>query len=412
APKFPHSEALRLMLLQYRLQGHEAALKIVKKTLTHMYRGGVYDQQEGAFFRYSTTKDWSVPHYEKMCEDNAKLLVTFLEAYQFTGESVFKDAATGILGYVTSKLSDQQNGGFFGSQDADEVYYELGLSERKNRTAPRVDQTLYVNWNAMMVSGYLLAWAVLGKKSYRDFAFKTVDLLLDKAFSVKDGISHYVIDDKSFVRGLLSDQVFMARCLLDCYQVSSDQRFLDKAESLAKFMLGNLWDENGGFNDKPENGEAFGALKLLDKPLEENSVAAEVFLRLYHLTGTQRYVDVAKKTLDFFALNYQRYGVMGAVYGLAVEWFLHPMQVHVVGSKKSESTTRFLEQSLKAYYPIKVVEVVDPTQNKHRINKLGYQADNVARAYVCFGGSCNVVEDSTKIAEHIRGKTDGNKNGT
>ena len=408
APKFPHSEALRLILLQHRLQGHEAALSIVEKTLTHMYRGGVYDQEEGGFFRYSTTKDWSIPHYEKMCEDNAKLLVTFLEMYQFTGEPVFKDATQGILGYVTSKLSDQQNGGFFGSQDADEVYYKHTLSERKSRTAPRIDQTLYVNWNGMMVSSFLLACVVLGESRYRDFTVKTVDLLLDKAFSQEKGISHYIVDGKSFLCGLLGDQVFMARCLLDCYQVCSDRRFLVKAESLARFMLCNLWDENSGFYDKPQNGEALGALKLRDKPLEENSVAAEVFLRLYYLTGSQRYFDVAKKTLDFFALNYQRYGVMGSVYGLAVEWFLHPMQIHVVGSKESELTNRLLEQSLKAYYPIKVVEVVDPDQNMQRLKKLGYQADGVPRAYVCFGGSCSLVEDPNKIGEHIRGKTDGN----
>ncbi len=65
-----------------------------------------------------------------MCEDNAKLLINYLEAYQFTGEETFKDTAKGILGYVTAKLSDQKNGGFFGSQDADEVYYKLSLPER------------------------------------------------------------------------------------------------------------------------------------------------------------------------------------------------------------------------------------------------------------------------------------------
>ena len=57
APKFPHREALRLALLQHHLHGHKAALNIVKKTLTAMRAGGIYDKEDGGFFRYSTTRD-------------------------------------------------------------------------------------------------------------------------------------------------------------------------------------------------------------------------------------------------------------------------------------------------------------------------------------------------------------------
>ena len=408
APKFPHSEALRLALLQHHLHGHKAALNIVKKTLTAMRAGGIYDKEEGGFFRYSTTRDWSIPHYEKMCEDNAKLLINYLEAYQFTGEEAFKDTAKGILGYVTAKLSDQKNGGFFGSQDADEVYYNLSLPERQNRVAPRIDQTLFVNWNAMMVSSYLFASAVLENRKYQDFALRTVELLLETAFSPKNGMKHYIIEGKSRLSGLLTDQVHMVKCLMDSYQVTSDRKFLDNAEALAEFLLAKFWDNNGGFYDRSEESGSFGALKLFDKPLEENSVAADAFLRLYHLTGKQKYLEAAKKTLEFFVSNYQRYGIMGTVYGLAVELHLHPMQIHIVGSRKEEVTRRFLKESLKAYYPLKVVESIGPEHNQDRLKCLGYPVTDVLTTYVCFGGTCNSVEDPGKIAKLVRGKTDGN----
>jgi uncharacterized protein YyaL (SSP411 family) len=289
APKFPHSGALRLALLQHHLQGHKAALNIVKKTLTEMRNGGIYDKEEGGFFRYSTTRDWSIPHYEKMCEDNAKLVVNYLEAYQVTGENVFRDTAKGILAYINAKLSDQENGGFYGSQDADEVYYKLSLPERLKRTSPRIDRTLFINWNAMMISAYLLASVVLDDQSYQDFALRTVKLLLETSLSPKNGIAHYLIEGKSHLSGLLTDQVHMIQCLIDSYQITSDREFLDRAESLADFMLDKLWSGTGGFYDKPEGIGAFGALKLLDKPLDENSVAADAFLRLHHLTGKQKY---------------------------------------------------------------------------------------------------------------------------
>jgi uncharacterized protein YyaL (SSP411 family) len=402
APKFPHSEALSMALLQNHLQGHKAALNIVKKTLTSMAAGGIYDKEEGGFFRYSITRDWGIPHYEKMCEDNAKLLINYLEAYQATGEESFRDTAKGILSYINRKLSDQKNGGFYGSQDADEFYYKLNLKERQNKAPPRIDRTVFVNWNAMMSSAYLLASAVLEESSCQKFALRTVDLLLKEAFSPKNGMSHYLIEGSSHLSGFLTDQAHMIKCLIDSYQVSSDRKFLDNAESLALFMLDNLWDDAGGFYDKPKDVGAFGALKLLDKPLEENSVAADTFLRLHHLTGKQEYLEISKKTLEFFASDYQRYGIMGAVYGLAVELFLRPVQIHVIGSLKDGVTRRFRSDSLKAYNPLKVVETLDPVLDHDRLNALGYPVTETPTAYVCFEGTCKTVKDPKNIAKSIR----------
>ena len=403
SPKFPHTEALRLVLLDHHLHGQEAALTIVKKTLTAMAEGGIYDKEENGFFRYSTTRDWSIPHYEKMCEDNAKLLVNYLEAYQVTGNKNFKNTAKGILSYVNSKLSDQKNGGFYGSQDADEIYYTLSLTERRTKTPPTIDHTLFVNWNSLMVTSYLFASVVLAEPAYQKFALQTVDLLLKTAFSEITGMSHYITNGKSNLSGLLTDQVNMTKCLIDSYQVTGAQKFLDYAEKLAKFMVSKLWDESGGFYDKPKDNNAFGALKQLDKPLEENSTAADAFFRLYQLTGKKIYLETATKTLEHFASEYKKYGIMGAGYGLAVAMYLHPVQVHVIGSKKDPATRRLQNEILKAYNPLKTVETLDPVLQPDRLKALGYPAPNQPTAYVCAEGKCNCFTDPKGIAEKIGG---------
>jgi len=408
APKFPHSAALRFALLQYHLHGHTAALNIVKKTLKTMGSGGIYDAEEGGFFRYSTTRDWSTPHYEKMCEDNAKLLVNYLEAFQATREFDFRKTAKGILRYINSKMSDHENGGFFGSQDADEIYYKLKLSERKTKTPPRIDKTLFVNWNAIMVSSYLLASTVLDEPAYQEFAFKTVDRLLDSTLSLKNGVKHFIVDNRSYLSGLLTDQVHMIKCLLDCYQTSSEVKYLESAETLSGFLLDKMWDNNGGFFDRVEDTEAFGALKLSDKPLEENSVAVDALLRLYHLTGKQNYLDAAKKTLEFFAKTYKEYGIMAAIYGLAVELYLSPVHIHIIGSRKKDVTNQFHKESLKTYNPLKIVEVIDPKYDKDRLKILGYPYSKQPILYVCSGNKCNSTKDPTKIAELGGGKRYGN----
>jgi uncharacterized protein YyaL (SSP411 family) len=79
----------------------------------------VYDQLAGGFHRYSVDERWLVPHFEKMSYDNSELLRNYLHAWQVTQNSLFRETAEGIIGWVDEVLSDQENGGFYASQDAD-----------------------------------------------------------------------------------------------------------------------------------------------------------------------------------------------------------------------------------------------------------------------------------------------------
>jgi uncharacterized protein YyaL (SSP411 family) len=150
-PKFPHTEALELALLRFHYTDEKEMMTVASRTLDKMGKGGVYDSVEGGFFRYSTTRDWSIPHFEKMAEDNAKLLTVYLHAYQLTSNPFYKEVAEGIIRYVDNVLTDRSKSGFYGSQDADEEYYKLDREARKKHGGPKVDQTIYTNYNALFV---------------------------------------------------------------------------------------------------------------------------------------------------------------------------------------------------------------------------------------------------------------------
>jgi uncharacterized protein YyaL (SSP411 family) len=226
-------------------------------------------------------------------------------------------------------------------------------------------------------------------------------MVLDTGFSSRHGAAHYIVEGESYLSGFLTDQVHLLRCLIDCYQLTLERKFLDRAECVACFMLDKLWSETGGFYDKPKDADVFGALKLLDKPLEENSVAVDGLLRLHYLTGKDDYLEAARKTLEFFVSSIEGYGIMGCVYGLAAELYLHPMQVHIVGSRKDYVTRRFLTESLKAYNPLKVVEVIDPNVDTERLREFGYPVADAPTAYVCFGGKCGLVEAPEEMGEAV-----------
>ena len=118
APKFPTPHQYMFLLRYWKKTGEKKALEMVEKSLEAMHRGGIYDHIGYGFARYSTDKQWLVPHFEKMLYDNALLAYTYLEAYQGTGKEYLKNAAEEIFTYV---LRDMQNpqGGFYSAEDAD-----------------------------------------------------------------------------------------------------------------------------------------------------------------------------------------------------------------------------------------------------------------------------------------------------
>jgi uncharacterized protein YyaL (SSP411 family) len=118
SPKFPMSGAVEFLLNRYFLAGNETAGFAVRKTIESMAKGGFHDQIGGGFHRYSVDEAWIVPHFEKMADDNAWLLRTYVNAWSVFGDAYFRRVAEGIIFFVREVLSDP-DGGFYASQDAD-----------------------------------------------------------------------------------------------------------------------------------------------------------------------------------------------------------------------------------------------------------------------------------------------------
>ncbi|MBV9085484.1 MAG: thioredoxin domain-containing protein, partial [Acidobacteriaceae bacterium] len=118
APKFPRPVVLNYLLRYYALENNGEALEMTAATLRAMSKGGMHDHLGGGFHRYSVDERWFVPHFEKMLYDQAQLAVSYLEAYQITGEPSFAEVARGIFTYVLRDMTDS-SGAFYSAEDAD-----------------------------------------------------------------------------------------------------------------------------------------------------------------------------------------------------------------------------------------------------------------------------------------------------
>jgi uncharacterized protein YyaL (SSP411 family) len=120
APKFPSIVNLDF-LWRWWLADPEArahAREMAVRQLDAMQAGGIHDQLGGGFHRYSTDRDWQVPHFEKMLYDQAQIANAYLEGWLVTGRSDYAATARDVFAYVNRDLSGAE-GGFLSAEDAD-----------------------------------------------------------------------------------------------------------------------------------------------------------------------------------------------------------------------------------------------------------------------------------------------------
>ena len=389
-PKFPSPEVLDLAFIQYQKTKNKKYLDMALKTLDGMYEG-LYDKTDFGFFRYSVTQDWKLPHYEKMLDTNAGLLRNYAIAFNITKNQKYKKIAEGIIGYANKFLSDGKNGGFYGSQDADEDFYHLSLKEKENRKHPHVDKTIYVDWNSIMISSYIKAGAILNDEKVIEFAIKTIDFILKNCYDKKNGLFHF-FDGKRNVNGLLADNIYFLNCLIDAYFITQNKKYLESIKEITDFILKNFYDiKNGGFFDKSTNGD-FGTLKHKDKQFLENSYSAIVFLRLYFLTKEEKYKQAAEDTLIYFADSYLHFGYFAAMYAVAADMLLSgEIKVDIVDKKE------MIDLCVGTPNPRVVVNFIEKKKQKDS----GYEMEG---AYVCKGTVCKgPIKDNKKLEEELFG---------
>ena len=382
-PKFPQPDTIELALAVGQAERNQALLDIASHTLRAMAEGGVYDPVSGGFFRYSTTADWSVPHYEKMLDGNARLLSTYLHGAQVFDEQVFWETTHGILRFTEELLREPESGAFAGSVVADEEYYRLRADERALRPPPAVDPTLFTDWNGMMVSALLEAAAVLDEPYYAHLGLEALEAIWGRNFAPGAGMAHYY-DGAPQVPGLLSDQAWLGQALLDAQAYTGAGDYQARAETLMEIMQARLLDPDvGGFYDIPHDAAALGRLQERLKLLPENAVAADLALRLHRLTGKEEYYEAGVGALEAVAPLYGPYRQHAAPYGLAVYRFVHPpLHLIVVGDPQAEASRTLRRAALGMYDPNRLVESLDPGAAPQRLEQLGLGAEPSPALYV------------------------------
>ena len=422
-PKQPPWEALNFLAARFGLTGDRSILGSVETTLQGM-RHGIYDHKDRGFFRYSVTRDWKVPHYEKMLVSNASLAMTYLDAYQITRKRPYKVAVEGILSYLLDTLYDPSAGLFYASQDADEPFYQMSWKDRDMTPSPPVDRTFYAGWNALAADALVRAGDALGDPTHRRVGSEILERLWGQSWTPTDGLQRRV-GETGDAASVLIDQVNFLRGWLTLYQSSGLGDCLERAVEIAGTVERLFGAANGGCYDTTAPRSFEDAFLPREQAVLDNSAWAETLLILSHLTGCESYSTQAAAVLEIFE------GVVpgktylgdhssrrmeedeealflpaGSAWGRAKDFLNHgPVSLVLVGDASRKEYQRLHEAALRIYAPYRVVRPLDYETDADRIGELGFPLRPEAALYACMGDRCLApISTPGKVRELGRSK--------
>ena len=390
--KFPMTGALHFLLDRWERTRDDRSRAIVVASLHAMSSGGMYDRVEGGFYRYSTTRDFSVPHFEKMLEDLSGLLLACARAAAMFDDAELGRVAIEVRSYLDARLWNAAAGGYGGSQDADESYYALDGPGRAASAPPYVDPTIYTSWNAEAARALIRAGPLLERfgADSREWTQRGTAVLGSLwARLLVDGLMCRYDDGAPHVRGLLGDQAWAAWAALDAFEASGDSQWLRRALALVDATDALFDADAGAFADRLDGTPAPGRLAERSYPLDDNALVARTLLKLAALTDDASRRERARRVLEANADSYRTYGMFAAPFGsAALDWFSPPLEVRVVGRATDAASVALRETARRAVANALVIDSIDPERDSDRARSLGYADGGEPNAYVCDERSC------------------------
>ncbi len=449
APKFPQTFSLQFLLAYSYLTGDKLARDHVKLSLDAMLSGGIYDQVGGGFARYSTDREWKVPHFEKMLYDNALLVSLYSDAFLFTGEQAYREIIEETMQFILREMTDPE-GGFYAAIDADSegvegkfytwknqelenilgrdaknfsAYYQatetgnwehtnilfrkigdgkngpdkkefeknrqMLLANRDKRIRPGLDDKILLGWNALMNTACSKAFAATGKEDYRQMAIRNMNFLYSNLIAgEKEGFHHSWKNKPSGQPAFLDDYAGMIRALIQLQEITGERDWLNKAKTLAELVL-----ERFSATESPLFYFASGEqadLVIRKKEIYDGATPSGNSIMAQNLLHLSVLFDIP----DWKQRSQQMVGNLGELisrHPLSFgNWLILATEM-AYGTREIAVTGRkargYLTDILKIYLPHKILMISDGPEQGFPLLK-GKAFDNEISLYLCSDYTC------------------------
>ena len=310
APKFPGTMSLQFLCRANFFQKDADIEKHIHLSLQKMMYGGIFDQIDGGFARYTVDKKWIIPHFEKMLYDNALLIQLYAEVYMATSNKEYLHVVLRSLDFLEREMMNEEFG-FYSSYDADSEgvegkYYTYTYDEIQTLLGEDIE----------FVSR-LYNIEKTGNWEHTNILYRSVDNnVLSSEFSmnikeVENKIelinTKLLVLRKSRIKPGLDDKIILSWNALTCsafvmaYKATALKKFRDTAIKNLEFL-------STAFEDKNMAGQLFhtykNGLAKHNAFIEDYAAMIQALLDVYEITADEKYLLRAQLHTTFVMENF------------------------------------------------------------------------------------------------------------
>jgi hypothetical protein len=368
--------------------------KIVYETLEFVDRelcspeGGYYASldadSEGEEGKYYV---WSEKEIKEILQDDASL---FIDHYGITATGNWEhNKNIPDINYGEKDVAKKYN--LAEGQFSEKIIFlnKKLMGEREKRVRPGTDDKILTSWNALMAKGFIDAYKAFGKERFLFSAKRNIDFLLKNVCAENNSLYRNYKNGKATIFGFLDDYAFLITALIEYYQVSFDETYLQKANDLTKYVNAHFFDKATGmflYTDDQHSNLIARKMEVTDNviPASNSEMAKNLYLlglyfedKNYEDQAAQSVKNVIveiKKNLNYYsnwaqALILQTYS---------------PNEIAIVGNDWKEKLAEFQ----KEYFPN---NIYSGGENESTLPLLeGKLIAGKTMIYVCQNKSCGL----------------------
>jgi len=272
-----------------------------------------------------------------------------------------------------------------------EKWKENLLQARNKRPRPHLDDKTLTSWNALMIKGYTNAYRSFKNPHYKEIAVKNASFLLNNQVQKDGSLYHSYKEGNSSISGFSEDYANVIDAFIAVYQITLDEKWLNKAKELTDYSLSHFFDKKTNMFYFTSNSSK----KLITRKFEvrddaiagSNSVFAQNLFLLGHYYSNATYSKIAKQMLHNVTEDAVKYPTEYYNWlNLLLNYTGNYYEVAIAGK---EALSKI--QALQTHYLPNILIAGSTKESRLPIMESRY-IENKTYIYICVEGACKRPE--------------------
>ena len=269
-----------------------------------------------------------------------------------------------------------------------EWIYKLKLA-KIDKKKPSLDYKIITSWNGLMISGYVDAYKSFNDEIFKNEAINAGEFIFKNLIKKDGGLHHNFVNGKSKINGYLEDYATVIQASLDLYEVTLNQKWIERALNLSEYVLSNFSGVDSElfyFTSSQDEDLISRSVEFRDNVIpSSNSIMAKNLFRLYHYFDKQEYYEKAQNMSLSVTAEFETYpsgytNWFDLIYNFKSNYY----EIAVVG----ENSIKQVEEINKKYIPNKLI-IGSKSENNLPLLKNRY-VEGKTLIYVCVNKACKM----------------------